>query len=111
VGKTENAVGASTKAKKISPPIQQTSDSSMRNRRKDIAENYMLRIQTGNWQATTENCLHRHRHILHNLFHHLIGLLGFLQRRGVATVDNHAVREYRHSQRLEILWSAETATI
>src|SRR5208282_5341877 len=43
VGKTENAVGASTKAKKMSPPIQQTSDSSMRNRRKDIAENYTSR--------------------------------------------------------------------
>jgi hypothetical protein len=45
VGKTEKAVGASTKAKKISPPIQHTSDSSMRKRRKDIAENYMLTSQ------------------------------------------------------------------
>jgi hypothetical protein len=37
-----NAVGASTNAKKISPPIQQISDKNMRKRRKDIAENYIL---------------------------------------------------------------------
>src|SRR5579864_7675773 len=42
VGKTENAVGARPKAKKMSPPIQQTSDSSIKNRRKDMTEDYRL---------------------------------------------------------------------
>ena len=37
VGKTAKTVGASTNAKKISPPIQITSDNSIRYRRKDIA--------------------------------------------------------------------------
>jgi hypothetical protein len=37
-------VGASTKAKKISPPIQTTSDSNITKRRNDIAENYILTV-------------------------------------------------------------------
>src|ERR1022692_2068941 len=47
VGKTENAVGARTKAKKRRPPIHTTSDSNMRKRRKDIAENYVLMPNLG----------------------------------------------------------------
>src|ERR1700733_7022920 len=38
VGRTENAVGARTNAKKIRPPIQRMSESSIRNRRKDMTE-------------------------------------------------------------------------
>jgi hypothetical protein len=36
VGSTENAAGATAKAKKRSPPIQMTKDNNIRNRRKDM---------------------------------------------------------------------------
>ena len=50
VGKTVNAVGARTNAKKMSPPIQTTSDSSMRKRRKDMTKELYPHGVSENWQ-------------------------------------------------------------
>jgi hypothetical protein len=53
-------VGASTKAKNIRPPIQATSERSIKKRRKDMAENYSL--AEGEKDSTTEITeLHRGR--------------------------------------------------
>src|SRR5579862_8660733 len=58
LGKTWKAVGASTKAKKINPPIQTTSDKTMTKRRKDMTENYSLR---GQRKSFTTGATEEHR--------------------------------------------------
>ena len=69
LGKTENAVGARTKAKKIRPPIQATSDSSIRKRRKDMQQ-IIVTSSLNRWS-------HGHRDALHDFANHFVGLLGF----------------------------------
>src|ERR1700730_15197590 len=97
-----NAVGASTNAKKMRPPIQQTSEISMRNLRKVIREDYI---------SPRSRYLDWHRHVIHDLFHHLIRLLRPLRCRGVLSVDGDAMREHGNRQRFEIFWSAEVAAV
>src|ERR1700691_3802844 len=52
-----------------------------------------------------------HNHILHNLAQHLIRLLGFLQRRGIASVDHHAMGKDRHGKWLEVFRNTEAAAV
>jgi len=88
LGKTENAVGARTKAKKIRPPIQATSDSSIRKRRKDMQQ-IIVTSSLNRWS-------HGHRNPLDNLSQDFIRLFRFLFRRGVMAVDGYAVGEDWH---------------
>ncbi len=84
-GKTENAVGARTKAKKINPPIQATSDSSIRKRRKDMQQ-IIVATSRKRWS-------HGHCDALYNFADHFVGLLGFSCFRGVMAVHGYAVGE------------------
>src|SRR5580700_2289138 len=116
VGRTVNAVGARTNAKKMSPPIQTTRDNSMRKRRKDMRRELYLDSDRGS-AAASDHCRlttalsQWHNHVLDNLAQHLIGLLGFFQGRSIASVDDHTVGEDRNGERLEVFWSAEAAAV
>src|SRR5207248_984814 len=116
LGRTWNAVGASTNAKKIKPPIQTTSDSSIRKRRKDMTENYsdvccpakrrifalpkwvdgagILSPRSGRQRRTSRrDDLDGNGDVLDDVFEYLIGLFRFLQRRCVESIHDDAVRE------------------
>src|SRR2546423_15433165 len=90
-----STAGAAPAEKKMMPPSQMASESTMRNRRKFI------------WLLITE--LHRHRDAFHNVAQNLLALLGYLERGGIAGVHHHAMREGRHSQLLEVFRSGEVA--
>src|SRR5579864_7766005 len=72
---------------------------------------YAISTAANSMSIGPATALHRHSHVLHDLTQHLIGLLRFLQRRSIASVDYHAMRKDRHRERLEVFGSAEAAAI
>src|ERR1700738_2829293 len=62
------------------------------------------------WRALTGYVsLDRYCDVLDNFLEHLICLLGLLQRRSVEIIDDHALGEDRHNQRLGVFRNAERA--
>src|SRR5437588_787067 len=77
VGRTENTVGATTKAKKMIPPSQTTSESSMKKRRTDIGRP----LSTACNEKRKRTCLNRHRNAFYDFAEYLLGLFGLFQSR------------------------------